>query len=182
VQETTDKIKVIQERLKAARDRQKSYADNRRKPLEFQVGDRVLLKVSPWKGLIRFGKKGKLSPRFIGPFEIIARVGPVAYKLNLPQELSTIHDTFHVSNLKKCLSEGTLILPLEEVQINEKMCFTEEPVEILDEKTKQLRRSRIPIVKVRWNSKHGPEMTWERKDVMKDKYPHLFKKKKILKK
>ncbi|KAJ9566156.1 hypothetical protein OSB04_002122 [Centaurea solstitialis] len=104
VQETTDKIKMVQEKLKAARDRQKSYADNRRKPLEFQVGDRVLLKVSPWKGLLRFGKKGKLSPRFVGPFEILERIGPVAYRLDLPPELSTIHDTFHVSNLKKCLS------------------------------------------------------------------------------
>ena len=100
VQETTDKIKTIQERLKAARECQKSYADHRRKPLEFQVGDKVLLKVSPWKGLIRFGKKGKLSPRYIGPFEIMQRIGPVPYKLDLPQELSAIHDTFHVSNLK----------------------------------------------------------------------------------
>ena len=104
VQETTDKIKTIQERLKAARDRQKSYADNRRKPLEFQVGEKVLLKVSPWKGLLRFGKKGKLSPRFIGPFKILERIGPIAYKFELPQELSAVHDTFYVSNLKKGLS------------------------------------------------------------------------------
>ena len=122
----TDKIKKIQERLKAIRDRQKNYAESRRKPLELQVGDKVLLKVSPWKGLLRFGKKGKLSPRFIGPFEILARVGPVAYKLDLPQELSAIHDTFHVSNLKKCLSAETLVLPLEKVQVNEKMRITEE--------------------------------------------------------
>ncbi|KAJ9547511.1 hypothetical protein OSB04_020054 [Centaurea solstitialis] len=115
VQETTDKIKLVQEKLKAVRDRQKSYADNRRKPLEFQVGDRVLLKVSPWKGVIRFGKKGKLSPRFVGPFKIIERIGPVAYRLDLPSELSSIHDTFHVSNLKKCLSEETMILPLGEI-------------------------------------------------------------------
>ncbi|KAJ9544751.1 hypothetical protein OSB04_024458 [Centaurea solstitialis] len=167
VQETTDKIKMVQEKLKAARDRQKSYADNRRKPLEFQVGDRVLLKVSPWKGIIRFGKKGKLSPRFVGPFEILERIGSVAYRLDLPPELSTIHDTFHMSNLKKCLSEETVVLPLEEIQ---------EPIEILDRETKQLRRSRIPIVKVRWNSKHGPEFTWEREAFMKSKYPHLFTK------
>ncbi|KAJ9557239.1 hypothetical protein OSB04_011853 [Centaurea solstitialis] len=176
VQETTDKIKMVQEKLKTARDRQKSYADNRRKPLEFQVGDKVLLKVSPWKGLIRFGKKGKLSPRFVGPFEVVERIGPVAYRLNLPIELSSIHDTFHVSNLKKCLSEETVILPLDEIQIDEKLRASEEPIEILDQETKQLRRSKIPIVKVRWNSRHGPEFTWERKAFMKDKYPHLFTK------
>ncbi|KAJ9556156.1 hypothetical protein OSB04_010770 [Centaurea solstitialis] len=170
VQETTDKIKL----LKTARDRQKSYADNRRKPLEFQVGDRVLLKVSPWKGLIRFGKKGKLSPRFVGPFKIIERIGPVAYRLDLPSELSSIHDTFHVSNLKKCLSEETVILPLGEIQIDEQLRAAEEPIEILDREIKQLRRSKIPIVKVRWNSRHRPEFAWEA--FMKDKYPHLFTK------
>ncbi|KAJ9557023.1 hypothetical protein OSB04_011637 [Centaurea solstitialis] len=121
VQETTDKIKMVQEKLKVARDRQKSYADNRRKPLEFQVGDKVLLKVSPWKGLIRFGKKGKLSPRFVGPFEVVERIGPVAYRLDLPIELSSIHDMFHVSNLKRCLSKETVVLPLEEIQIDEQL-------------------------------------------------------------
>ncbi|GKE73676.1 hypothetical protein Tco_1535717, partial [Tanacetum coccineum] len=99
VQETTNKVVLIKEKLKAARDRQKSYAYNRRKPLEFEVGDRVMLKVSPWKGLIRFGKKGKLAPRYVGPFEILERIGPVAYRLRLPEELSGVHDTFHVSNL-----------------------------------------------------------------------------------
>ncbi|KAJ9539536.1 hypothetical protein OSB04_032269 [Centaurea solstitialis] len=168
VQETTDKIKTIQERLKVARDRQKSYADNRRKT--------VGIPISPWKGLLRFGKKGKLSPRFIGPFEILERIGPVAYKLYLPQELSAIHDTFHVSNLKKCLSEETPVLPLEEIQVNDQLRITEEPIEILDREIKQLRRSKIPIVKVRWNSKHGPEFTWEREDFMKNKYPQLFTK------
>jgi len=174
VQETTDKISIIKDRLKVARDRQKSYADNRRKPLEFQEGDKVLLKVSPWKGLVRFGKRGKLGPRYIGPFEILERIGPVAYKLNLPQELSAIHDTFHVSNLKKCLADESLVLPLEEVQVNEQLRVMEEPVEVLDREIKRLRRSKIPIVKVRWNSKHGPEYTWEREDFMKSKYPHLF--------
>ncbi|KAJ9567836.1 hypothetical protein OSB04_003802 [Centaurea solstitialis] len=168
VQETTDKIKMVQEKLKAARDRQKSYADNRWKPLEFQV--------SPWKGLLRFGKKGKLSPRFVGPFEILERIGPVAYRLDLPPELSTIHDTFHVSNLKKCLSEETVVLSLEEIQVDEQLRTTEEPIEILDRETKQLRCSKIPIVKVRWISRHGPEFTWEREAFMKSKYPHLFTK------
>lgn len=174
IQETCNKIAIIKDRLKAARDRQKSYADNRRKPLEFQVGDKVLLKVSPWKGLVRFGKKGKLSLRYVGPFEVIERIGPVAYKLQLPQELSAIHDTFHVSNLKKCLADEALIVPLEEIKINDKLNFVEEPIEILDREVKQLKRSKILIVKVRWNSKRGPEYTWEREDFMKEKYPQLF--------
>ena len=174
IRETTEKIVQIRERLKAARDRQKSYADKRRKPLEFQVGDRVLLKVSPWKGTIRFGKRGKLNPRYIGPFEILARIGPVAYKLNLPRELSNIHPTFHVSNLKKCLSDETLVIPLDEIEINESLNFVEEPAEVLDREVKRTKQSRIPIVKVRWNAKRGPEFTWEREDQMKLKYPHLF--------
>ncbi|KAD5960583.1 hypothetical protein E3N88_12055 [Mikania micrantha] len=133
----------------------------RHKPLEFQVRDRVLLKVSPWKGVIRFGKRGKLNPRYIGPFEITKRIGHVAYELNLPQELSRVHNVFHVSNLKKCLSDETLAIPLEEIQINEQLHFVEEPVEIMDREIKKLKLSRIPIVKVRWNSRRGPEYTWE---------------------
>ena len=100
--------------MAAARDRQKSYADKRRKPLEFQVGDKVLLKVSPWKGVIRFGKRSKLNPRYVGPFEIVERIGPVAYRLSLPEELNGIHNVFHVSNLKKCMSNETLKVPLLE--------------------------------------------------------------------
>nr|GEX51404.1 putative reverse transcriptase domain-containing protein [Tanacetum cinerariifolium] len=106
VQETTDKVVLIKKKLKAMRDHQKNYADNRCKPLEFEVGDQVLLKVSPWKGVIRFGKKGKLVPRYVGPFEVLERVGPVAYQLRLPEESSSVHDTFHVSNLKKCLADA----------------------------------------------------------------------------
>ncbi|KAD7477105.1 hypothetical protein E3N88_00241 [Mikania micrantha] len=155
--------------------RQKSYADKRRKPLEFQVGDRVLLKVSSWKGVIRFGKRGKLSPRYVEPFEILKRIGPVAYQLQLPNELRGVHDVFHVSNLKKCLSNETLIVPLEEIQVDEQLRFIEEPAEIMDREVKQLKQSKIPIVKVRWNSRRGPEFTWEREDQMMKKYPHLFK-------
>ncbi|GKA44609.1 putative reverse transcriptase domain-containing protein [Tanacetum coccineum] len=174
VQETTEKISQIKDRLKAARDRQKSYADKRRKPLEFSVGDYVLLKVSPWKGVVRFGKKRKLAPRFVGPFEIVEKVGPVAYRLDLPEELNGVHDTFHVSNLKKCLADPTLQVPLDEIRVDDKLNFMEEPVEILEREFKKLKRSRIAIVKVRWNSKRGPEFTWEREDQMKLKYPHLF--------
>ncbi|GJR57739.1 putative reverse transcriptase domain-containing protein [Tanacetum coccineum] len=174
VQETTDKVVLIKEKLKAARDRQKSYADNRRKPLEFEVGDRVMLKVSPWKGVIRFGKKGKLAPRYVGPFEILERIGPVAYRLRLPEELSGVHDTFHVSNLKKCLADASLHVPLDEIKVDKTLRFVEEPVEIMDREVKSLKRSRILLVKVRWNSKRGPEFTWEREDYMKSKYPQLF--------
>ncbi|GKD74064.1 putative reverse transcriptase domain-containing protein [Tanacetum coccineum] len=174
VQETTEKISQIKDRLKAARARQKSYADKRRKPLEFSVGDYVLLKVSHWKGVVRFGKKGKLAPIFVGPFKIIEKVGPVAYRLDLPEELNGVHDTFHVSNLKKCLADPTLQVPLDEIRVDEKLNFVEEPVEILEREFKKLKQSRIAIVKVRWNSKRGPEFTWEREDQMKLKYPHLF--------
>ncbi|GKB45081.1 hypothetical protein Tco_0890023, partial [Tanacetum coccineum] len=116
IQETTDKVVLIKEKLKAARDHQKSYADNKRKPLEFEVGDRVMLKVSPWKGVIRFGKKGKLAPRYVGPFEILKRIGPIAYRLRLPEELSGVHDMFLVSNLKKCLADASLHVQLDEIK------------------------------------------------------------------
>ncbi|KAK9070290.1 hypothetical protein SSX86_010690 [Deinandra increscens subsp. villosa] len=172
--ETTKKIFLIRERLKAARSRQNSYADERRKPLEFQVGDSVLLKVSPWKGIVCFGKRGKLEPRYVGPFKILERIGPVAYKLELPQELGNVHDTFHVSNLKKCLADESLHVPLEEIHVDERLNFVEQPIEIMDREIKKLKRTQIPIVKVRWNSKRGPEFTWEREDQMKIKYSHLF--------
>ncbi|GKE31286.1 putative reverse transcriptase domain-containing protein [Tanacetum coccineum] len=149
IQETTEKIIQIKQRMQAARDRQKSYADLKRKPMEFQVGDKVMLKVSPWKGVVRFGKRGKLNPRYVGPFKVLEKVGEVAYKLELPEELSRVHNTF---------------------------ILVEEPVEIMDREVKRLKRSRIPLVKVRWNSKRGPEFTWEREDQFKKKYPHLFTK------
>ncbi|KAD4385727.1 hypothetical protein E3N88_25896 [Mikania micrantha] len=132
VQETTDKIHQIRDNLLAARSRQKSYADKRRKPLEFQVGDMVLLKASPWKGVIRFGKKGKLAPRYVGPFKVLERIGKVAYKLDLPSELSNIHPTFHVSNLKKCLSDENSHVPLDDIHIDASMCIVEKPLEIID--------------------------------------------------
>ncbi|GJT74283.1 putative reverse transcriptase domain-containing protein [Tanacetum coccineum] len=140
VQETLEKISQIKDRLKAVRDRQKSYADKRRKPLEFNIGDYVLLKVSPWKGV----------------------------------ELNGIHDTFHMSNLKKCLADPTLQVPLDEIRVDAKLNFMEEPVGILEREFKKLKRSRIAIFKVWWNSKRGPEFTWEREHQMKLKYPHLF--------
>ncbi|GJX05016.1 putative reverse transcriptase domain-containing protein [Tanacetum coccineum] len=170
----TEKIIQIKHRLQASSDRQRSYADKRRKPLEFQVGDKVMLKVSPWKGVIRFGKRGKLNPRYIGPFKILAKVGTVAYRLELPEKLSRVHSTFHVSNLKKCLSDEPLAIPLDQIHVDDKLNFIEEPIEIMDREVKCLKQSCIPIMKFRWNSRRGPKYTWEHEDQMQKKYPHLF--------
>ncbi|KAJ9564382.1 hypothetical protein OSB04_000348 [Centaurea solstitialis] len=174
VQLTSDKIGQIRERLKTAQDRQKSYADKRRKPIEFRTGDSVMLKVSPWKGIIRFGKRGKLSPRYIGPFVITDRVGEVAYRLELPSELSGIHNTFHVSNLRKCLVDSDQAIPLPEVQIDEKLSFVEEPESIIDYKVKKLRNKEIGLVKVQWLYHKGRDATWESESEMRTKYPRLF--------
>ncbi|GJV78922.1 putative reverse transcriptase domain-containing protein [Tanacetum coccineum] len=147
IQEMTEKIVQIKQRMQAARDRQKSYADLKRKPMEFQVGDKVLEKV-----------------------------GEVAYKLELPEELSRVHNTFHVPNLKKCHADEPLIVPLDGLHLDDKLYFVEELVEIVGREVKWLKRSRIPLVMVRWNSKRGPEFTWEGEDQFKKKYTHLFTK------
>nr|GFA24301.1 putative reverse transcriptase domain-containing protein [Tanacetum cinerariifolium] len=163
-----------QAKMQAARDRQKSYADLKHELMEFQVGNKVMLKVSPWKGVVRFGKRGKLNPRYVGPFKVLGVIGKVAYKLDLPKELSRVHNTFHVPNLKKCHDDEPLAVSLDGLHFDDKLHFVEEPVEIVDRKVKRLKRSRIPLVKVRWNSKRGPEFTWEREDRFRKKYPHLF--------
>nr|GEU60589.1 putative reverse transcriptase domain-containing protein [Tanacetum cinerariifolium] len=169
VRETTKKIVQIKNRLLTTRSQQKSYADLKRRLTEFEVGDKVMLKVSPWRGVIRFGKRGKLSPRFIGPFKVIERIGPVAYNLELPDKLRGIHDTFHFSNLKRCFVNEDVVIPLDEVQLDDKLHFVEEPVEIIDREVKRLKQSRIPIAKVRWNSRRGPEFTWECEDFYRSK-------------
>ncbi|GKA02952.1 putative reverse transcriptase domain-containing protein [Tanacetum coccineum] len=174
IHQTTKNIIQIKSRIQAACDRQKSYADVRRKPLEFQVGDKVMLKVSPWKGVVHFGKRGKLNPRYIGPFKIIAKVGTIAYRLELPEQLSRVHSMFHVLKLKKCMAEEPLDIPLDEIQVDDKLNFIEEHVEIMDREVKRLKQSRILIFKVRWNYRRGLEFTWEREDQMQKKYPHLF--------
>nr|GEY89693.1 putative reverse transcriptase domain-containing protein [Tanacetum cinerariifolium] len=174
IQETTENIVMIKQRMQAAQDRQKDYADRKRKPMEFEIGDRVMLKVSPWKGVVRFGKQGKLNSRYVGPFKVLDKVGKVAYKLELPQELSRVHHTFNVSIFKKCYSDEPLVMPLEGVHIDDTLQFVEEPVEIMKREIKRLKQSRIPLAKVRWNSRRGPEFTWKREDSFKKKYPHLF--------
>ncbi|GKE20520.1 putative reverse transcriptase domain-containing protein [Tanacetum coccineum] len=148
IHETTEKIVQIRQRLQAVRDRQRS--------------------------VIRFGKRGKLNPRYIRPFKILERIRLVAYKLELHEELSNVHYTFHISNLKKCLSYEFLVIPMKELLLDDKLNFVEEPVEIMDCEVEQLKQSRIPIIKVRWNSKRGPEFTWEREDQIRAKYPHLL--------
>ncbi|GJX54238.1 putative reverse transcriptase domain-containing protein [Tanacetum coccineum] len=159
MQETTKKIVLIKQRIQVAQDRQKSYTDLKRNPIEFEVGDRVMLKVSPWKGVVRFGKRGKLNPRYVRPFKVLAKVRKVAYRLELPKELSRVHHTFHVSNLKKCYADELLVMPLEGIHVDDKLQFVEEPVEIMEREIKRLKKSRIPLVKVRWNSRRGPEFT-----------------------
>nr|GEY01182.1 hypothetical protein [Tanacetum cinerariifolium] len=136
IYETMEKIVQISNRMQAARDRQKIYTNKRHSPLEFEVGDKVLLKVASWKGVIRFRKCEKLNPRYIRPFRIIERIGPVAYHLELLQELIWVYNVFHVCNLKKCLSDEALIIPLEEIQLNDKLNFVEEPVEIMEREVK----------------------------------------------
>nr|GEZ81807.1 reverse transcriptase domain-containing protein [Tanacetum cinerariifolium] len=243
------KCMTCAKRIQAAQDRQKSYADLKRIPMEFEVGDRVMLKVSPWKEVVRFGKPGKLNPRYVGPFKVLAKVGKVSYMLELPQELRRVHHTFHVSNMKKCYANEPLVVSLEGMHVDNKLQFVEEPVEIMEREIKRLKRSRIPLVKVlakvgkvayrlefpqelsrvhhtfhvsnlkkcyadeplamplkgvhiddtlqfleepvkimereikrlkrswiplvkvRWNSRRGPEFTWEREDSFKQKYP-----------
>nr|GEV09919.1 putative reverse transcriptase domain-containing protein [Tanacetum cinerariifolium] len=160
---TCSKVKTEHQKpsglIQVARDRRKSYANLKRKLMDFQVGDRVMLKVSPWKGVVHFGNRGKLNPRYIGPFRVLSKLRDVAYRLELPQQLRRVHNTFHVSNLKKCLSDESLVISLDELCIDDKLHFLKEPIEIMDREIKKLKRSRIPIIKVRWNSKRGPEFT-----------------------
>jgi hypothetical protein len=174
VQMTAEKVKFAKEALKVARSRQKNYADQKRKPMEFKVGDMVMLKVSPWKGIIRFGKRGKLSPRFIGPFRVLERVNQQAYKLDLPPKLDGIHNTFHVCYLRKCLAEETSVIPIEDVSIDPKKKMVDEPVEILGRKQKKLRKRFIDLVLIKWRHNKGESLTWETESVMRDRYPHLF--------
>ncbi|KAL0549546.1 hypothetical protein IC582_014031 [Cucumis melo] len=176
VQSTNEAIQKIRSRMHTAQSRQKSYADVRRKDLEFEIGDKVFLKVAPMKGVLRFERKGKLSPRFVGPFEILERIGPVAYRLALPPSLSTVHDVFHVSMLRKYVPDPSHVVDYEPLEIDENLSYVEQPVEVLAREVKTLRNKQIPLVKVLWRNHRVEEATWEREDDMRSRYPELFEK------
>ncbi|GKB73666.1 putative reverse transcriptase domain-containing protein [Tanacetum coccineum] len=154
-------------------DRDPRFASNFWKSLQNALGTNSDM-ISPWKGVVRFGKQGKLNPRYVGPFKVLENIGDVAYKLELLEELSRVHNIFHVSNLKKCYADEQLVVPLDGLHFDDKLQFVEEPIEIMNREVKRLKRSRIPLIKVRWNSNRGPEFTWEREDQFRKKYPHLF--------
>ncbi|KAL0544030.1 hypothetical protein IC582_019141 [Cucumis melo] len=174
VQSTNEAIQKIRSRMHTAQSRQKSYADVRRKDLEFEIGDKVFLKVAPMKGVLRFERRGKLSPRFVGPFEILERIGPVAYRLALPPSLSTVHDVFHVSMLRKYVPDPSHVVDYEPLEIDENLSYVEQPVEVLAREVKTLRNKEIPLVKVLWRNHRVEEATWEREDDMRSRYPELF--------
>ncbi|GJW96367.1 putative nucleotidyltransferase, ribonuclease H [Tanacetum coccineum] len=171
---TNEKVAVAKEKLKEARSRQKSYADKHRRDLEFQVGDRVFLKVSPFRGVKRFGIKGKLSPRFIGPFEILERIGEVSYRLALPPQLSHVHDVFHVSLLRGYHYHPLHVASYPFDQIQPDMSLSEEPESILDRQERVMRNKVIPFVKILWKNHLERESTWETEESMRASYPHFF--------
>ncbi|KAL0543972.1 hypothetical protein IC582_019082 [Cucumis melo] len=174
VQTTNATIQKIRARMLTAQSRHKSYADVRRKTLEFEVGDMVFLKVAPMKGVLRFEKKGKLSPRFVGPFEILERIGPVAYRLALPPSFSAVHDVLHVSMLRRYVADPTHVVDFEPLQISENLSYEEQPVEILAREVKKLHNREISLVKVLWRNHGIEEATWEREEDMRAQYPKLF--------
>ncbi|KAL0548854.1 hypothetical protein IC582_013330 [Cucumis melo] len=174
VQSTNEAIQKIRSRMHTAQSRQKSYADVRRKDLEFEIGDKVFLKVAPMKGVLRFERRGKLSPRFVGPFEVLERIGPVAYRLALPPSLSTVHNVFHVSMLRKYVPDPSHVVDYEPLEIDKNLSYVEQPVEVLAREVKTLRNKEIPLVKVLWRNHRVEEATWEREDDMRSRYPELF--------
>ena len=174
VQETNEALEKIRARMLATQSRQKSYADLKRKSVEFQVGDHVFLRVSPMRGVKRFGVKGKLSPRFIGPFEVLDRIGEVAYRLAMPPSLSAVHNVFHVSMLRKYVSDPSHVLSYENLELDEDLSYEEKPVQILDRKEKVLRTKTIALVKVLWRNSKSEEATWELESDMRDRFPELF--------
>uniref|UniRef100_A0A1S4D076 Tf2-1-like SH3-like domain-containing protein n=1 Tax=Nicotiana tabacum TaxID=4097 RepID=A0A1S4D076_TOBAC len=169
-----DKVQLIRQRFLIAQSRQKSYADKRRSDLVFTIRDKVFLRVSPMKGVMRFGKRGKMSPRFIGPYEILDRMGAVAYILALPPELSFIHPIFHVLMLRKCISDSSRVLESPAIPLDEKLSYEEEPITIVDRQVRKLRSKEILFVKVLWRNHIVEEAMWEVEDAMRVKYPHLF--------
>ena len=159
IQETEEKVKMIRERLKVITDRQKSYANMKRKDIRYEIGEKVFLKVSPWKKVIRFGKNGKLSPRFIGPYEVIEKVGPMAYRLAFPSKLEKIHHVFHVSMLRRYRSDPSHVVSSETIELRPDLTYEEEPIEILAREVKELRNKKIPLVKVLWRNHKTEKVT-----------------------
>ncbi|XP_075077437.1 uncharacterized protein LOC107815846 [Nicotiana tabacum] len=174
VQEAIDNVQLIRQRLLTTQSRQKSYAYKRRRDLVFTIGDKVFLRVSPMKGVMRFGKRDKLSPMFIGLYEILDRVGAVAYRLVLPLELSFIHPVFYVSILRKYISDSSQVLEAPTIPFDEKLSYEEEPMAIVVRQIRKLRSKEIVFVKVLWRNHTVEEATWEIEDAMRVKYPHLF--------
>ena len=174
VRETTEKVKLIQEKMKASQSRQKSYHDKRRKDLEFQAGDHVFLRVTPVTGVGRALKSKKLTPRFIGPYQISDRVGNVAYRVALPPNLSNLHDVFHVSQLRKYISDPSHVVSMDDVQVRDNLTVETMPVRIAEREMKTLRGKEIALVKVVWLGATGESMTWELESKMRDSYPELF--------
>ena len=144
------------------------------KDLEFEIEDRLFLKLSPWKGMVRFGKRGKLSPSYIGPFEIVERISPVAYRLDLPEKLSRVHNVFHISMLRKYISDPSHVLETPEIELRDDLSYEEQPVQILGRGEKELCNKTISLMKVLWRNPLVEEATWEREDQMQSQYPHLF--------
>jgi hypothetical protein len=172
--QAVEKVKIVRRHLKAAQDRQRKWADIHRRPLQFEAGDSVFLKISPTKGVIRFGVRGKLSPRFIGPFEITERVGEVAYRLALPPSLEGVHDVFHVSQLRQYVKDPSHVVDHSELQLRPDLSFSEQPVAVIGQSSKKLKGREIPLVLVAWNEHSPGEATWEREDVVRERYPYLF--------
>ncbi|KAL0409458.1 UNVERIFIED_CONTAM: hypothetical protein Sradi_1880200 [Sesamum radiatum] len=174
VQETIEKVASIRKRLKRAQDRQKSWADVKRRPLEFHQGDKVYLKIFPTRGVIRFGRSGKLSPRYVGPYEVLEKLGEVAYRIALPPSLARVHNVFHVLQLRRYIPDSMHVLEPEPLLVKENLTYEEFPIRIIDRKEQVLRTRTIPYVKVQWSNHTEREATWEMESTMRNKYPNLF--------
>ena len=175
IRDTSEKVSLIRQRLLTAQNRQKSYADVQRRPLEFEVGDHVFLKVMPKRGVVRFGKRGKLSSRFIGPFEILERVGTATYRLAMPPSMSGVHEVFHVSILRRYTPDPSPVVYWGKIEVDTDGTFEEGPVCIMDSRDQVLRRKTVRLMRVLWQHRGVEELTWEHEDTMRVTYPFLFR-------
>jgi len=174
VKDAEDQVRIIRENLHVAQSRQKTYADHRRRELHLKVGDYVYLKVSPFKGTRRFQVRGKLAPRYVGPFWITKRVEAVAYQLELPQSLFAVHNIFHISQSKKCLRVQTDVIDLESLDLQPGLTYEEHPIAILDHDERKVKHSMVKFVKIQWSNHSEDEATWEREDRLRQEYPEFF--------